>query len=486
MMFSTLMISAALVASPACVDVFDEVEDTIQQNYVALALYQVNAPALAEAAAARHASYRQQAARIAADDVLECTRVLQGYVRSYGDPHLFLNSSPVMRDADAAQRRASSPTVAIGTTRLRRQAVSATGRGPLVGVWAAEGFEAAIIPEADGEFTAVVLESESEFWNAGDVAARFRQRGEEFEAILYRAEDRAPIRTDYEIVSDRILSMPPANWGRIAPQPQGVMGEWDPHNPRAPRFEMTSDNVAWLSIPSLSPDSIGDSLQVIAEEHRDDIIGADLLVVDLRGNNGGSSSAIAPLDPFIMTHENRDDYAVDPYSPVLLSSPDTVAYYSRIVDQMPPGLERDVFADLVRRLEENPASLQPMLTHPDHIALYNDPRVPEGLFEQPENVAILVDGDVMSAGEAVLLRAGQSRRVTSFGVSTRGAIDYQSVLMVAVGDGDLRFALGYPLMADNPLLPAGGYNQGGVPVDVPLQGAQASWPEQILTYYGLR
>ena len=485
-MLSTLMMSAVLATSPACIDVFDEVEDTIQRNYVALALYRVNAPALADSAADRRARRREQASLIASDEVLDCTRVLQSYVRSFGDPHLFLNSSPAIRDADTAQRRASSLRVDIGATRLRQQAVSATGRGPLVGVWAAEGFEAAIIPEADGGFVAVVLESESDDWTVGDVAARFSQRGDELEAIQYRAEDRAPIRTEYKIVSDMILSMPPANWGRIAPQPQGVIGEWNPYDPRAPRFEMISNNVAWLSIPSLSPGRIGDSLQVIAEERREEIMGADLLVVDLRGNSGGNSRAIAPLDPFIMTHENSEDYEVDTYSPVLFSSPDTIGYYARIVDQMPPGIERSVFADLVRRLDENPASLQPMLIHPDHIALYNDPRVPEELFEQPEHVAILVDGDVVSAGEAVLIRAGQSRRVTSFGASTRGSIDYQSVLMVTVGEGDLRFALGYPLMADNPLLPEGGYNQNGVPVDVPLQGTQASWPEQILAHYELR
>jgi len=240
-----------------------------------------------------------------------------------------------------------------------------------------------------------------------------------------------------------------------------------------------------VSIPSLSPGVVGDSLQSLADERHEEITGADLFVVDLRGNHGGSSRAIAPLDPYIMTHEPSDDYQADTLAPVLLSSPDTNAHYARLVDQMPPGMERSVFADLVRRLEENPATLQPMLTDPSHVALYNDARVPENLFDQPENVAILVDGDVVSAGEAVLLRARQSSRVTSFGANTRGSIDYQNVLMVSVGDGALRFALGYPLMADNSLLPTGGYNQTGVPVDEPLDGDQSGWPDQLLAHYNL-
>ncbi|WP_323761887.1 S41 family peptidase [Maricaulis sp.] len=485
-MFAVFLASTALSASPACVTVFDEVDAKIESNYVARALYAENAPALAAAAEANRSVYRAQASGIASDDVLECTRVLQGYVRSHEDPHLFLNATPALTEADIARRRAGAARIALPPQLLRQQARSATGRGPLVGVWAADDFEAAIIPEADGGFVAVVVDTDSDDWTVGDIAARFENRNGVAEAIRYRAEDRAPIRTGYSIASNAILSMAPVDWGRIAPAPGEVIGEWDPRNPRRPRFEMLNADVAWLSIPSFSPALVGDSLQMIADNHRDDILGAELLVVDLRGNHGGSASAIAPLDPFIMTHDAREDYQPDPYSPVLLSSPDTIRYYAGIVDRMQPGLEQSVFADLVQRLESNPGSLVPMLTEPAHIAFYNDARVPDDLFDQPTRVAILVDADVMSAGEAVLLRAGRSTRVTSFGAPTRGSIDYQNVLMTPVGAGDLRFSLGYPLIADNPHLPVGGFNQNGVPVDVPLQGDPESWPQQILDHYNLR
>jgi len=484
-MISTWMLGAALAASPACVDVFDEVDETIRTNYVALALYRENASALVDAAERRHSTFRARAERAAEADVLGCTRILQAYVNAYDDPHLFLNSAPVISEADAARMRADAPTLPFSPHLLREQAVSATGRGPLVGVWAGDGFEAAIIPEGDGGFVAVVVGTQSDDWSVGDIAAHFDHHEGDPEAVRYRAEDRTPVRTGYHIVSDAILAMPPANWGRIEPAPHGVIGDWDPHAPRAPRFEMISPEVAWLSVPSLSPRRIGDALEVIAQDHRDDIIGSELLVVDLRGNSGGSSLAMAPLDPFIMTSEVRDGYAADTQSPVLLASPDTAAHYANIVDQMEPGLERSVFEDLVRRLEDNPGSLQPMLTDPAHIAIYHDARLPEALFDEPRQVAFLVDGDVVSAGEAALLRAGRSTRVTSFGANTRGSIDYQQVLMVAVGDGALRFALGYPLMADNAQLPAGAYNEHGVPVDVPLHGDSSQWPAQVLAYYGL-
>ncbi len=484
-MLAVLLAGTVLSVSPACLTVFDEVESKIQANYVARALYNENAPTLARAIEANHAMYRAQASGIAPDDVLECTRVLQGYVRSHEDPHLFLNATPALTEGDPARLRAGAARIALPPQLLRQQARSATGRGPLVGVWAAGEFEAAIIPEADGGFVAVVVETDSDNWTIGDIAARFDERNGVVEAIRYRAEDRAPIRTGYSIVSNGILSMAPVDWGRIAP-PREAIGDWDPNNPRRPRFEMLNADVAWLSIPSFSPALVGDGLQIIVDNHRDDILGAELLVVDLRGNHGGSASAIAPLDPFIMTHDAREDYRPDPFSPVLLSSPDTIRYYAGIVDRMPPGLEQSVFADLVQRLESNPGSLVPMLTEPAHIALYNDARLPEELFDQPTHVAILVDADVMSAGEAVLLRAGRSTRVTSFGAPTRGSIDYQNVLMTSVGAGDLRFSLGYPLMADSPHLPVGGHNQSGVPVDVPLPGVPESWPQQILDHYSLR
>ena len=85
----------------------------------------------------------------------------------------------------------------------------------------------------------------------------------------------------------------------------------------------------------------------------------------------------------------------------------------------------------------------------------------------PHNVAILIDGAVVSAGETFVLNAMKNQKVTLFGENTGGVIDYQSVTIVnLLSCPSLGLYLGYPTSAASSRLPVGGINSTGIPPDV--------------------
>lgn len=468
--------SGAAEASERCTQLFDEVRTSIETNY--LGYVQAIAPS-----AERSAIYRANAdrARIeagaASDD--NCTLVVQRFVAQLDDPHVFLLERPTLTEAEAAASRASAERRDANALRVR----PSRGARGLEGAWAGPDFDVAIIPDGArrrGHFIAVVTHTRSDAWSIGDVAGRFVRDGDAWMATLYRSEDRAPVRGAAVLQREgRMLHMPPLTWGRRDTADLG----FDPEKPRAPYFANLSDEAALITIPSFSPEHQQEIADVLTA-HDGDIRGRNVLIVDLRGNEGGSAGLGQMLAPYFYTAERRP--ALGPrVFPMALSSPLWLRYYGQIRDSLPEGEDRAFFDDFLRRMEAAPGALVPYFENADFAAELYAVAPPQSVHETPRDVAIIVDRYSVSAAEAFVLEARRSTRVTVFGEPTGGSIDYQNVSMSGVGAGRLRHWLGLPSSAASDELPERGFNAAGVPVDVSLQG-ERDWIAAVQRHYRRR
>jgi hypothetical protein len=277
----------------------------------------------------------------------------------------------------------------------------------------------------------------------------------------------------------RMLHMPPLTWGRRDTAEIG----FDPAKPRAPHFANLSDEAALITIPSFSPEHQQEIADLLTA-HDGDIRGRNLLIVDLRGNEGGSAGLGQFLAPYFYTAERRP--ALGPrVFPMALSSPLWLRYYGQIRDSLPEGEDRAFFDDFLRRMEAAPGALVPYFENADLAAELYAVAPPQSVHDTPRDVAIIVDRHSVSAAEAFVLEARRSTRVTVFGEPTGGSIDYQNVSMSGVGAGRLRHWLGLPSSAASDELPGRGFNAAGVPVDVSLQG-ERDWIGAVQRYYRRR
>ena len=153
---------------------------------------------------------------------------------------------------------------------------------------------------------------------------------------------------------------------------------------------------------------------------------------------------------------------------VVVASPSLIAHYERFIDYLKTGGYHDFLQRLVERMKASPGQLVPYGVDDRDWALMEAAPEDVTLAAGPDRIAILTDQHVVSAGEAFLLSAGRSPKVTIFGRNSAGSIDYESVYMTIVRGDGFRLRLGLPSVAGSDTLPAGGLNDAGVPVDVEL------------------
>jgi C-terminal processing protease CtpA/Prc len=214
-----------------------------------------------------------------------------------------------------------------------------------------------------------------------------------------------------------------------------------------------------FSIPSHDPQYVRvlDSLVAV---HDTSIRSRPLLIVDLRGNEGGAAFTSRALNPYV-TSTDRVPTPFDSGTAVMLSSPSNVRYARRFT-----GTDTSAFVrSLVARMEAQPGQLIPLEEGPSDAS----PR--DVHFTGNWRVVVLVDQGTVSAAEVFVLRALRSQRATVVGVPTAGALDYQSVQIISLGTGDARWALGYPTIAAHADLPRRGMRGRGIQPQVRLDWA---------------
>jgi hypothetical protein len=425
-------------AAPTCRTTLDSLDSRTRQNYAGFLL---------EIHGERRAAYdsmRTAAARAAAATSIDtCHPVLASYAAWYEDPHLFV-----------FQSQAGSIRMLPLTEDVLRASFTHAGtdRDPIEGVWYDGPLRLGVVPDpsrGSGAFVAVVLASDSAVWPIGAVRAEFTRIADGSYATRLLTRRFAELSLTARIHKRTVLRLSPGMWGRafpLAPADTGLVDLADVHRPRISVRERS----VVVSIASHDPSNTA-LLDSLVHAHADDIAARPLLVVDLRGNEGGGSLMSRALHPYIASAE-RLATPYDSGATVMLSSPAQIRYVQRFItgpDTAP------VLKSLLRRMTASPGALVPVEETPAA-----PPR--DSSLAGDWRVAVLVDDGTVSAAEVVVLRALRSTRAVVVGEPTAGALDYQSVQIISLGTGDGRWALGYPTMAAHTDLPQRGMRGRGI------------------------
>lgn len=454
----------ATSATQNCVDDFETLVAKVQENYAGYAL---------EVAGRRDAEHDALVERVharaeAAASAEECIYALREYTAWFRDPHLFIGQFPAYDSASLAALADAVERVPLSRADVVARLDGAPDLDPIEGIWYDETTEIAVVPDTasgPGEFLGVVVSSSTDTWRFGEVKARItRTDGRSYRVVL-RMDDRTPRYIEGEFYKDDLLlRLAPFAWGRrypIRPRDEGLL---DPVDPRAPQFVVRSADAIVLSIPSHDP-KYRPALEALVDRHAAALDGAPLLIVDLRGNEGGSSGTTRMLAPYYYSAERPERAAPEEgseaASPVVLASPANLRAFQRWKDWYDPDPEW--LTTLLEELEQRPGEL---VAFPGSGGTDRPP--PARISENSRRFAVLIDRGVVSAGEAFVLEVRRYDRVTVYGQPTGGSIDYQNVQMLRLADEKRGFVVGYPTLAASATLPEGGHNATGILPDVEI------------------
>lgn len=454
-LLASLLVSAAADESPEqCAVALDELVGRVERSYAGYHIEVVRS-------SDRIAEYRRflegLRRRTVQESVAGCHFVLRDYVNWFRDPHLFVIENPRFEPAELPSHQVprSSLDLALVSTRLRESPLD-----PIEGLWRSSTREIAIVRASrPGRYVAVSM-TESEDTPPGQIIGWFEPSDDGYEATLI-ARDRTLRRSPASLQKNLLLHMPPNTWGRRAPLSALEGRLINAEHPRGPTFVVLGEDAALISIPSFAPEHRA-ALAAIVETNDAAIRARDLLIVDLRGNEGGSSGLGRLIEPYYapFPHEGGDTTAP---TPLVLSSPDVVSCVEGQIENLPESEYRSLLRTLLTSLQANPGRLVPMPgSSPGTTSSVEAQAMP-----RPRQVAFLLDRHPVSAAEAVLLRARRSEKVTLFGENSGGSIDYQNVCVTGFGNGPLRHLLGFPSIASSDRLPVGGYNRAALKDLVP-------------------
>lgn len=222
---------------------------------------------------------------------------------------------------------------------------------------------------------------------------------------------------------------------------------------RTPSWRALGDDASVLVIPSFD-DGWLDPIRELVAAHAPELSSRETLIIDVRGNGGGSDICYAALLPWVL------DGPVEEVGSRLLATPENASYWEEASEYLEGEGQGEIAAYLRERvaaMRAFGAGLMP--------GGATDVFTPEVVHARPLRVGIIVDPGCASTTEQFLLAARQSGRVTLFGDRTMGALDYANLREVVLPSVARTVHFGMSISGRLPDAPVDGV---GIPVDVAM------------------
>lgn len=448
----------------SCRALLDHLKDRIESDYAGYAL---------EVRTARRGEYVAEISRLEtrADGTTpaECYPVLDALTSWFNDPHVFVYQSARLDTTESRRRELQVARRSVDEATARRYYAQAESLDPIEGIWHDGSVRFAVVRDQTagaGRFVAVLLTPDSSNWRAGDVRAVFEKTGaSRYEGTLWLT-NYAVRHLDVTLHKRVLLRLSPGMWGKVYPVLGADSGLVDPVDVHRPVVLVRGRTVI-VSLTSHDPAN-QPMLDSLLAAHAEELRAAKALIVDLRGNEGGSSGTSDALMPYIASPHQRPE-TLDFRRAVMLASPDQIAYAGRAFGSDTTAFVRGLLA----RLRATPSGGFTPVVDP---ASPPDSAPPDSVIYGPTRVGILIDRGTVSAAEVLVAEAKRSNRVTVYGEPTAGALDYENVNIVPIAPGERRWYLGYPTITANSELPKGGMRGRGIAPDVRMNWARVPDP----------
>jgi hypothetical protein len=185
------------------------------------------------------------------------------------------------------------------------------------------------------------------------------------------------------------------------------------------------DSTLLFSIPNFQADNkkIIDSL---IKTNKNKLLKTPYLIIDLRNNGGGSDGSWQEIIPYIYTNP------IKILGNDLLASDETISEYDELYhwDKRYQQQRKQLLDTLKKKTER-----LTLRYHDSYLKV-------DSVTPNPKRVAILINENCVSSGEAFLLSAKQSMKVILMGQPSSGVLDYSNVICVQCPS--FAFKLVYP------------------------------------------
>lgn len=339
-----------------------------------------------------------------------CIDVLRKYTDYFRDGHLWIKK----------KEEVNSPVTAIDTVNLNLETFNKqieTTQDNMEGVWNSESYKLGIIKQ-DSSYVAFIISSKNKSWKPFEIKLKLHLNGK----ACYYMGDHSQKKDTYSVHKSCIIYLHNTKIAFVkessSPQldNEGISNELNelegfyikPISSKTILFKIASFGYSYTK-----------RINKLIETHKHLLNHYENLIIDLRGNSGGTDYSYHPILPYIYTNPVRHlsgEYLV---TQTLI---DGLSDWAGNTDKGKHAEEiKSVRSDL-KRMEGKIGTYIPYSTGSNFGFSKRD-----SVYLYPKCVAILIDGKCGSSTEKFLLDAKQSKKIKVFGTPTYGALDYVSV-----------------------------------------------------------
>jgi hypothetical protein len=355
-----------------------------------------------------------------ANNHLECVDLLNNWTKFFRKGHVGIAYSRPKaksnKDAKPEIKDYNAETYSVDTIDLFQKLRSGEQEYGLVGVWNLRYYSVAIVPDTinpERSYVGVVLETSRSEWKPGQVKVEFFET-DSGNFVNYYMADHSLVKGDYEY---SIAELRTANtyWTRSADYlPENEQEQLSVYIAREPLLKELNDETVLLKLPSFEY-TYRKVINELVEKNEELLSSTKNLIIDLRGNGGGSDNSYSKVLPYIYTNP------IKLHSLEFRATPLSYASYKQLS-------KRSLFFrlyfhfNLRKKFKKNMGSYFNRFDDSIKIIDRFEPK------EYPRNVYMIVDKDCASSTEQLVLYAEQSSKTTIVGERTFGAIDVSNLV----------------------------------------------------------
>jgi hypothetical protein len=398
----------------------DSVKAYMERNYVGFA-DKVN-PQTQQA----YLAYIKQSDEYAkkATSVAEYYLAIHHYLTFFKDQHLYINTPADTADIEKIQPDYNKVQQLYYTSKNSIEGIYYTGDSV---------YKVALIKSKKGlrNYAGIILTSKAATWKQGQVKFELIETGvNQYLGIWYNRAHYlsfAPVRFNLR------NGLGDQGWYKhnslpdIEEDPIPVFAEESKTNTF---FKLLNDSTCYLRIKTFNATNAR-NIDSVINANKTSLQSKPRLIIDLRGNGGGSDRSMSYLKPILYTDPVKN-IGVD-----MLATPDNTAAWDTLIDQYRKDLPKDYLDKISKRIHQNDGTERAMV----NFSADNTDTLPE-VWPNPAKVAIVIDGGCGSSTEEFLLFARQSKKTIMAGEHSIGVLDYSNVVPKSFSDPS--FILHYP------------------------------------------
>jgi len=371
-------------------------------------------------------SFKQQLKEQATvTDKTKCFDLLKKYTSFFRDGHIWIYPATSINTKGIDSTELVEIDIEKFSTALK------TAPTALEGIWknkfewtGGAVYEIGVTKNSDGVLVGFVISSTSAFWKPKETKFKLYPNGK-YEFYTF---DKKLKSGSYEVYNNSIIYFKEAKATFIKDLPQSDL---TPEQVKRKVGELygfglqkLNDQTLLIILPSFDYPFV-DIIKDIVNNNRFLIERSKNLIIDIRGNSGGTDDAYEMLLPYIMTNSIRNMGVEYLATETLVKGLES--YIQTVRNNKEKQEEIETVKQWIELYKKNMGKFVNLKERP-----FSTQTVAY-IKKSPEHVVILTDKRVGSSAESFVMKAKQSKKVKVLGTVTSGGLDYASARMFDFG-----------------------------------------------------